>query len=330
MADVGIIANPVSGKDIRRLVAYGSVFDNQEKVRIVRRLLIGLEAVGTRRVFYMPDSYAIVERARRGCAVSMDVVPVPMRLRDTQDDSTEAARWMASHDVGCLIVLGGDGTCRAAAKGSREIPMLALSTGTNNVFPSLMEATVGGIAAGLTASGRISLEKACTRSSCLEIVGDDGVLDLALVDVAAVRGGFVGSKALWDVEPISELFFSRCSPESIGLSAVGGQIMTIHPEDPLGLHLVLGPGGFQVTAPIAPGLVRRVSVNRCETMAPETPLPLGPGSHILALDGEREVELKDPSRISVRLSPHGPLVVCVSKVMGAAQDMGLFVERKRP
>jgi predicted polyphosphate/ATP-dependent NAD kinase len=29
---VGIIANPASGKDIRRLVAYGSVFDNNEKV----------------------------------------------------------------------------------------------------------------------------------------------------------------------------------------------------------------------------------------------------------------------------------------------------------
>ena len=32
---VGIIANPASGKDIRRLVAFGSVFDNEEKVSIV-------------------------------------------------------------------------------------------------------------------------------------------------------------------------------------------------------------------------------------------------------------------------------------------------------
>jgi predicted polyphosphate/ATP-dependent NAD kinase len=34
---VGIIANPASGKDIRRLVAYGSVFDNNEKVNIVKK-----------------------------------------------------------------------------------------------------------------------------------------------------------------------------------------------------------------------------------------------------------------------------------------------------
>ena len=45
MATVGIIANPASGKDIRRLVAHASVFDNNEKINIVRRVLLGLDAV---------------------------------------------------------------------------------------------------------------------------------------------------------------------------------------------------------------------------------------------------------------------------------------------
>ena len=52
---VGIIANPASGKDIRRLVAYGTVFDNQEKVNIVRRILLALDALGVGRVLAMPD-----------------------------------------------------------------------------------------------------------------------------------------------------------------------------------------------------------------------------------------------------------------------------------
>jgi len=34
---IGIAANPASGKDIRRLVARASVFDNQEKCSIVAR-----------------------------------------------------------------------------------------------------------------------------------------------------------------------------------------------------------------------------------------------------------------------------------------------------
>jgi predicted polyphosphate/ATP-dependent NAD kinase len=55
MATVGIIANPASGKDIRRLVAHGSVFDNQEKVNIVRRVLLGLQATGVEEIIFMPD-----------------------------------------------------------------------------------------------------------------------------------------------------------------------------------------------------------------------------------------------------------------------------------
>ena len=41
-ASVGIIANPASGKDIRRLVAQGSVFDNNEKINIVRACALAL------------------------------------------------------------------------------------------------------------------------------------------------------------------------------------------------------------------------------------------------------------------------------------------------
>ena len=52
MEQVGIIANPASGKDIRRLVAYGTVFDNQEKVNIVRRLILSLAAASIDRIVY--------------------------------------------------------------------------------------------------------------------------------------------------------------------------------------------------------------------------------------------------------------------------------------
>ncbi|MFQ5880335.1 MAG: ATP-NAD kinase, partial [Dehalococcoidia bacterium] len=37
-----MIANPAAGKDIRRLVAWGSISLSQEKVNTVRRILLGL------------------------------------------------------------------------------------------------------------------------------------------------------------------------------------------------------------------------------------------------------------------------------------------------
>ena len=48
-APVGLIANPASGKDIRRLVAHASVFDNEEKRNIVRRVILGAAAAGADR-----------------------------------------------------------------------------------------------------------------------------------------------------------------------------------------------------------------------------------------------------------------------------------------
>ena len=59
MRTVGIIANPASGKDIRRLVAHGSVFDNNEKVNIVRRGLLVLDTMRVERVLIMPYRFGI-------------------------------------------------------------------------------------------------------------------------------------------------------------------------------------------------------------------------------------------------------------------------------
>ena len=55
MKTVGIIANAYSGKDIRRLVAPASVFNDQEKINILKRLLLALNALGVEQVLMMPD-----------------------------------------------------------------------------------------------------------------------------------------------------------------------------------------------------------------------------------------------------------------------------------
>ena len=78
MSRVGIIANPAAGKDIRRLVAHGSTFDNNEKINIVRRVLLGLDALGVEQVHYMPDTYAIVPRAAATVRLNLHLCPLPM------------------------------------------------------------------------------------------------------------------------------------------------------------------------------------------------------------------------------------------------------------
>src|SRR5437667_11976756 len=114
---VGIIANPASGRDIRRLVAHGTVFDNNEKTAIIRRVLVGLAAVGITRVAYMPEhDFGIVPRAiseRSGQLASayaaLSVEPLNIPLTGTSVDSTEAASMLAELRAGCIITLGGAG-----------------------------------------------------------------------------------------------------------------------------------------------------------------------------------------------------------------------------
>ena len=63
---VGIIANPVSARDIRRIVAYAGNMQITDRANIVLRLLAGLGAVGIERVLVMPENSGIRQHVMRG------------------------------------------------------------------------------------------------------------------------------------------------------------------------------------------------------------------------------------------------------------------------
>ena len=56
---IGIIANPSSGKDIRRLVSHATTVDNNEKLNIVERIILAAQAYGVRDFLIMPDAFQI-------------------------------------------------------------------------------------------------------------------------------------------------------------------------------------------------------------------------------------------------------------------------------
>ena len=153
MAKVGIIPNPLSGKDIRRLVASGIVCSSNRKINIILRLLQGLDAVGVPEIIIMPDIYGIGQAAKEEFywrkKSLIDVAFLDMPLLTNGEDSYRAASMMKELGVQCIITLGGDGTNRMVAKACGETPILPISTGTNNVFPFTVEATVAGMATSL-------------------------------------------------------------------------------------------------------------------------------------------------------------------------------------
>jgi len=321
---VGIIANPASGKDIRRLVAYGSVFDNQEKVRILRRVLIGLAAVGVERICYMQDYFGIVERALSQIDVKVPIYALDFKLSGTQEDTIRAARIMESEGAACIVTLGGDGTNRAVVKGSAAVPILPISTGTNNVFPDMVEGTIAGLAAGLVARNLVPLAEVSFSHTKLEVIIDGKMVDLALVDALVYDDIFVGSRAVWDMEKVQTIFLNRGEPENIGISSIGGLIHPVRPQDPLGLCLELGGNGRAVTAPVAPGMIRNVWISKQSIMQIGEEYRIRYAPSVLALDGEREVEVHQGQEAAIRLGIAGPTVVNVTRTMNAAMKRDIF------
>lgn len=324
---VGIIANPASGRDIRRLVAQGTVFDNNEKTAIVRRVLLGLDAVGIRHVAYMPEhDFGILPRALRelhGHSLQLDASPLEMPVLGTSPDSTRAAQLLVELGAGCIITLGGDGTNRAVARGCGSVPLVPISTGTNNVFPTFLEGTIAGMAAGVIASS-IRNERTVRRAPRLEVRVSGAAVESALVDVVVSSLPFVGSRAIWDLSTVREVVLSRVAPATIGLSALGSALLDSATETDTrrGMHIVLGNGNRKVLAPLAPGLVRWIGISSYRKLSMDDVARFQPGNGTIALDGEREIELPDTSVVEVRLCADGPYVVDVPTTLAAAAHSG--------
>ena len=346
MATVGIIANPAASKDIRRLVAQGRVVPDWEKVNIVRRALVGLQSAGVERVVAMPDSGHLCRRAADDAAVSLAVEMLPMSPLYAEGDTTRAAALLAERDeVRCLITLGGDGTNRAVAMGSCALPIVAISTGTNNIFPVMVEGTLAGIAAGLVADGRIDLADCAIISKTLLVRTADGRQEMALVDVAISRERYVGTRAIWDMDTVDEVFLTRAEPAGIGLSSIGGRLWPLSIADVGGLRYRLvhpsaadadgdsdsgASGGAAVLpvatvmAPVAPGLMQPVPIADWGRLQEGIPVELEPRHCTVALDGERAFTLTPDDRAQITLARNGPPVVQVPRTLRRAAELGLF------
>jgi predicted polyphosphate/ATP-dependent NAD kinase len=320
---IGIIANPASGKDIRRLVSAASVFDNQEKRNIVRRVVLGALAAGADQFCYLPDTHRIAESAFEGLDGRARFEPVDSPETGSALDTTRAATRMRERGCGAVITLGGDGTNRAAALGWRDLPLVAVSTGTNNVFPRMIEGTLAGAAGGLVATGRLSLAQVARQAKTLRVSIDGEPDDLALIDVALLDEVFTGAKAMWDPARLRTIVLARAEPDSVGLSALGGLLHPVSDAMDGGLVVSIGADGGTVTAPIAPGLYADVPVSSHRPL-PEGEAVVLEGPGMLALDGERERRLKSGQTASVRVVRDGPWVIDVHKTLAAAACAGLY------
>jgi hypothetical protein len=317
MATVGLLANPNAGKDIRRLVAHASPMSDGAKVDILRRAAIGAIEGGATRLLVADDLHSIGRRSVAGLDACCVIQFLHGLGNGRGSDSTDLAERMKAAAVGVIIVLGGDGTCRDVAKGWLSVPLVALSSGTNNVFPRSGEGTTAGLAAGLVASGRVPLDDASTTAKVVHLTFSDGRPDdIALVEVALVKGAFLGAGAVWDADTLMALIAVIAEPDAVGLSSVAAMLHPLSRHEPGGVVVRCGPGPT-VRAAVGAGSFASVAYTGFEAVAEEQSVVFtGPGT--LSLDGERLHVLSAEAPATLTIRRDGPQVIDVRATLLAA------------
>ena len=323
MAGVGVVVNPWAGKDLRRLHAPVGHVSDTHKIGIVRRITIGALDAGASRVVAARDVGRIAERAVMGVdgAVLVDGPGTGSAL-DTRRGAAQLV------ELGCvpIVVLGGDGTSRDVVIGAPVATIIPVSTGTNNVFPTFVDGSSAGTAAGLLERGELDVDAISRRAKVLhaEIRFADGVVahDIALVDVAMIDDVRAGARAVVRPDLIRTVIAAIATPSSTGLAAIAGRVHPISRHTPGAVVVRLG-GTRAVRVPIVPGSFHELGVDSIDVLDDGGSVQLhGPG--VLAYDGERERVLPAGATATVTVRTDGPLVVDVDRALHCAAARRLF------
>lgn len=326
---IGVIANPLSGKDVRRIAARGAVASNEDKRNRIARAVVGAASAGVERVIVMDEPFGIASGAVTDLRLDLDVEILDVGQALTPSTTATAAREMRDRGVDVVIVLGGDGTNRIVSMAWPDVTLAPMSTGTNNVFPTPIEPTIVGNAAGLVASGAVDRDLYSPAAKVVHVgsTTDDEMSELALIDAVVLVDDFLGNRMPYEPTSVRTLVLSRAESSAIGVSAIGGRVLPTSAADDCGVVVECGPGGRPVTVPLGPGLFRTVPVIEGRHIALGEQVPLAARSSdgkpgIVAYDGDRLTTATDDAVASVRRD--GPRVVDVPAVMEHGATAGLF------
>ena len=331
MSTVGILVNPRSGSDVRRLLTSAGSSTIEDKVSILRRIVHGAAEAGAEQAVLTRDPFSITRRATENLQLRLKLNFLDLPLHHNERDSVDAAQAMRDAGCGCVVSLGGDGTNRALALGWPDAPLIPLSTGTNNAFPLHVEPTVAGVAAGLVATGAVDLNAHSDRAKVVSVEvrgGDSGAeTDMALIDAIAVDDPYVGSLELFDPETMLVGVLTRADPASIGFSGLAGTVLPCTPDEERGVMLeFMAPSRSParlVRGALAPGWFATVGLARAEYLDLDTSVEVA-GPCLLAFDGERSRRLHPGQTASLRVVRQGPRVIDVGSVVHSGARTGAF------
>ena len=330
MASVAIYVNPMAGRDVRRVAARASTMTFEAKRDAVARIAAGADAAGTTDIYVVEEPFRLATVALQWLPLAANVHVLKTPIANGAADTEAAVAAFLDAGVATIVSLGGDGTNRIIARAAKDIDLVPLSTGTNNVFPLQVEPTLAGMAAGLVAR---DLLPANLRPRCkLLHVAAARVEDVAVVDAVLLADDFTGNLRQFDAERLRRILLLRAEPDAIGTSPIGGFLDVVTADDDCGLLLetmptAASPPAVRVHAPLSPGWFRTVHVVASRRVPFDEPVYFQ-GRGVLALDGDREHKLAPDAPVSLRIQRDGPRVLQVRPALRYAARRGLLASRR--
>ncbi len=316
---IGLIVNPMAGRDIRRLVAHASLQSQPEKALTARRLITGIRAVPGVSVLMPNDRQGFFAWLADDLSQPESIKLVPPPANTWEDSTVLWVNMLVQAGADALIVVGGDGTQRNVAQAHPLIPVLPIAGGTNNVACYLGDQTAAGLAVARFLREGLDRQEAGQTAKILHVTLPDGQEEMALVDVALTRQAYTGALAVWDPSDVLALVMARADALRPGLSNVGGYNHPVGFADDFGWMFKLGRGGPAIPSVLAPGLVARLRVREQSRIAFDEPMHLKANrqSRSLSLDGERTVVLRSGQSAKVVLRRDGPLTLDPRRIFAA-------------
>jgi predicted polyphosphate/ATP-dependent NAD kinase len=302
---VGLIANPASSKDIRRLTGLARVMDIEEKANLVARLLVGLGSIADVEVIALDDAAGLVKRAVRlagsagACTGFLDLV-----AEGVEADTRKAAGMLRGSGAAALVTVGGDGTVRAAAEGWPQAPLVPLAAGTNNAFALTHEPTVIGFA---TARALVDGLDAFVPTTAVEVDTTEGA-SLAVIDAVAVRDRWVGAGAIFDPASLVEGLVTSARRTAVGVASIAAALGPLRSGNARWIRF---GGGSTVSAVFGPGVVLDIPVAGHDDLPLGSVLQIDPTAGLVALDGERRLPAAGGQARVVR----GPRVIDLDRAL---------------
>lgn len=335
-ARLAICVNPMSGRDVRRLAARATNMTHEAKRDIVARVAAGADGYGITDIYVTREPYRIAAAALEHMNLRARVHVLEPRIRNSAEDTEAAVAAFLAAGCETIVSLGGDGTNRALVRAlgaaAANVRLIPLSTGTNNVFPVMIEPTIAGMVAALSARGLLEGAPVMARTKVIHVSGTGRygleVADLGLIDAVLLRRDHVGNLLPFDPDRIDRILLTRAEPDAVGMSPIGGLLHPVDAATDGGLLVRMGEGR-RFRAPLSPGWLREVGVAEARTVELGEAVTF-PGEGVLALDGDRDHKIPAGAALTLTLRRDGPWVVDVPAAMRWAVGQGIMAPTFEP